>query len=307
LTDTASPSLLRHSAAALSSAVRAHLHTYAKALSRTWLWLAALLLWSGLAQAYVPPPIQGAVTDPGQVLTDSERFAVNSKVRKIKEATGREITVFLPTSLEDNTVEDVAYATSKAWGLATTGHDQGALLVIATKERKIRIETAKGSGGGLTDLESNAIIREQIAPEMKAGRVANAVLVGTQAIADAMAKEAVVKPPAKPLSTGAVAGGLLFLALLLLVPFLLVVLIARFFWRLSTRGPGVAQNQGYRGYDVSDRYDNSPSIFIGGSSWSSGDSSSSSSDSSWSDSSGRDGDWGGGGGDWGGGGSSGDY
>jgi uncharacterized protein len=266
-------------------------------ITQTFALAFACLLWASLAiAAYIPPPIQGPVTDPSHILTDNERAQINTRLREIKESTFREITVFLPVSLDDYTVEDVSYQTARAWGLAEKKEDLGALLVIATKERKIRIETAKGSGGGLTDLESNAIIRENIAPLMKQGRVAAAVLAGIDGMALAMSKDAVVKPEAKPLTKGDIAGGLIFLAIVLLFILLFMFIIVRVVWAVMTGGGNRSRSNGFY---VSNGFGSDSSSSSGSSSWF--DSSSSGS------SSGSDGNWGGGGGDWGGGGSSGDY
>jgi uncharacterized protein len=60
------------------------------------------------------------------------------------------------------------------------------VLVIATGERRIRIETGKGVGGDLTDLQSNDIIRRRIAPLMRENRVHDAILAGIDGIAEAV-------------------------------------------------------------------------------------------------------------------------
>ena len=52
----------------------------------------------------------------------------------------------------------------------------------------MRIETGKGVGGELTDLQSNDIIRVTIAPLLREGRYRDAVDQGTRAIADALGK-----------------------------------------------------------------------------------------------------------------------
>lgn len=69
------------------------------------------------------------------------------------------------------------------------------LLLVATGERKIRIETGKGVGGDLTDLESNQIIRERIGPELKRGSYAAGIEAGVDAIA---AKLTGTAPPRSP-------------------------------------------------------------------------------------------------------------
>ncbi len=255
------------------------------------------------AAAYTPPPLDGPVNDPKGQLTSAEKQALVTKILGIKAARGYEIAVFLPSSLEGNTIEDVAYDTARAWKLGAQGKDDGVLLVIATKERKIRIETGKGVGGALPDLVCNRIIKEDIGPQLKANRVGAGVEAGVDAIDAELARDATGAPaPAKkappPASAGGVVAVLVVLLIMGAVGVLFLVLIVRAVMGLFGGG-GRGYSNGYS---------------VGNSSWSSGSDSSwsSGSDSSWS--SGSDSSWssggsdfGGGGGDFGGGGSSGDY
>src|SRR6185436_945485 len=95
---------------------------------------------------------------------------------------------FVVGSLEGETIDDIAYKTFNAWGVGQKGKDNGVLLVIAPNERKVRIETGLGVGGALTDLQSNDIIRQVIAPKLKDNRFFEAIDQGTNAIAEALIK-----------------------------------------------------------------------------------------------------------------------
>jgi len=246
---------------------------------RAWIaWALALglLFFVRAASAYTPPPIEGPVTDKAHLLTENEKSAIATKLRGYKAGSGYEITVFIPASLLGETIEDVAYTTARAWALGEKGKDNGVLLVVAPTERKIRIETGKGVGGDLTDLQANDIIKNRIGPQMKAGHAFIAIDSGVDAIAKALGGKYVpaarTSAQGQPVSTG--------------VSILIVVLIAIFVIVLSRRGGGGGGGGVYfiGGFGGSD----------GGGGWSSGGGDSG-------------GSWGGGGGDFGGGGSSGDY
>ncbi len=196
-------------------------NTFARSWPRWALSLLAvlsLLLFTRVAAAYTPPPIDGPVNDPKGQLTPAEKQALVTKILGIKAARGYEIAVFLPSSLEGNTIEDVGYDTARAWKLGAQGKDDGVLLVIATKERKIRIETGKGVGGALPDLAANRIIKEDIGPQLKANRVAAGVEAGVDAIDAELAKDATgAAPPAKKPAPPASAGGVVAVLVVLLV------------------------------------------------------------------------------------------
>src|SRR6185295_8192871 len=78
--------------------------------------------------------------------------------------------------------EGVAYTAFNTWKVGSAKGDDGVLLVVAPTERKLRIETGKGVGGALTDVQSSRINRETIGPLMNEGKVYEAVNKGTDAI-----------------------------------------------------------------------------------------------------------------------------
>ncbi|HEU4535110.1 MAG TPA: TPM domain-containing protein [Polyangiaceae bacterium] len=197
--------------------------------------LAAALFAAPAALAYEPPPIDGHVTDAARKLNQTQRRALNDKLDDVRRQTGFEVAVLLAPSLEGETIEDVAYATFNAWKLGQKGQDNGVLLVIAPAERRVRIETGKGVGGDLTDLESNDIIRNHVAPYLKQDRFFEAVDEGTNAIVAKLTKgqynpgPSKARPPARqPRSRGASGVGVF-------VTIALVVLINLF---LRRRGGG---------------------------------------------------------------------
>src|SRR6185503_6999677 len=101
-------------------------------------------------------------------------------------------------SLDGEAIEDVAFATFNEWKLGKKGADNGVLLVIAPAERRVRIETGKGVGGDLTDLQSNDIIRKDIAPLLKEDRFHDAIASGATAIAEALRPGAAPRPQQAP-------------------------------------------------------------------------------------------------------------
>lgn len=143
----------------------------------------ATLLWVVTASAkYTPPPINGHVMDQAGVLTADEVLKLDSKLESARLTNGFAIVVFIPTSLEDETIQDVAYTAFNTWKVGSVKADDGVLLVIAPKERKTWIETGKGVGGGLTDIGSAHIARDTVNPLLKQGRYYDAVDQGTDAI-----------------------------------------------------------------------------------------------------------------------------
>lgn len=182
--------------------------------------LASLLVAAIAWAAFTPPPIEGHITDRADLLSPEERAALEAKLEQVRVDSNEEIAVLVIPSLEGETIEDVAYATFNTWKLGQRGADNGVLLVIAPAERRVRIETGKGVGGALTDLQSSDIIREVIAPALAQGRFYDAVDEGTTAIARALGSEPAAprrRPRASPVVN----------LLSLLLPFLIFLVLFR--------------------------------------------------------------------------------
>jgi uncharacterized protein len=210
--------------------------------------------------AFTPPPLRGHVVDTAGKLSDSEVRQLDARLDAVRQQTGFAVVAFVVGSLEGEPIEDVAYRTFNAWTVGEKGRDDGVLLVIAPAERRVRIETGKGVGGALTDLQSNDIIRQKIAPLLQQGRFYEAVDQGTTAIADALVKgtpDAGGKRPAPAarlpdlVKVGLYAGLLLLVMLLAIVSprfrSVLWVIVQMFFWSGGRGGGGAGGGSGYQG------------------------------------------------------------
>ena len=162
-----------------------------RALLRVWARLALVAfvlghlgLWPASAMAaYVPPPMRDAVTDTAGKLSESDDRALEEKITVYRNRTGNEIAVLVIRSLDGESIEDVAYTTFNRWGIGKKGLDNGVLLVIAPAERRTRIETGKGVGDRLTDIDCAIILRERVGPPLKEDRFYEAIDAAIDAIA----------------------------------------------------------------------------------------------------------------------------
>jgi uncharacterized protein len=154
----------------------------------------AILLVSSLAQAaaWKPPPLRSHVVDEAGALRPEEARALDRKLDRARRQTGFAIVVYLMPQLpEGKSIEDVGYEAGNSWGVGSKSGDDGVLLLASLSEHKLRIETGKGVGGALTDLQSSRINREVIGPLMKQGQTYAAMDRGV----DAILKELVENTP----------------------------------------------------------------------------------------------------------------
>jgi uncharacterized protein len=157
-------------------------------MSRVWRLPARLIVFVGLtfialsASALDVPPLTGRIVDLAHVLPVQESEQLTEQLRAHEEKTGNQVAVLILPSLEGEPVEEYSHRVATTWKLGQKGIDNGVLLLIALKERKLRIEVGYGLEGTLTDLRSAHIIRNEIVPQFRAGDIPGGVRAGTEAI-----------------------------------------------------------------------------------------------------------------------------
>lgn len=151
-----------------------------------------LLLSSGLALAAEPayPALSGRVVDGANLLAPDIRQKLEDKLKAHEDKTSDQVVVATVPSLQDVTIEDFANGLFRHWKLGEKAKNNGALLIVAPKERKVRIEVGYGLEGALTDALSKVIITTAIAPKFKTGDFAGGIEAGVDAILTILAGDA---------------------------------------------------------------------------------------------------------------------
>lgn len=107
------------------------------------------------------------INDLAGVLTPDQVGSLNNLVNENQKQSGNEIAVLIIPELKNETIESQAVKTFEEWGIGEKGKDNGVLLLISFSDRQLRIEVGYGLEDKLTDLKSNQIIRDIIAPQFK--------------------------------------------------------------------------------------------------------------------------------------------
>lgn len=136
--------------------------------------LLALLLFCfvGLAaaQALAPiPALAARVTDQTATLSADQKASLESKLAALEKEKGAQIAVLLVASVRPETVTEYGVRVFEKWKLGRKGIDDGALLLVAKDDRKLRIEVGYGLEGALNDAAAKRIISETITPYFKQG------------------------------------------------------------------------------------------------------------------------------------------
>ena len=164
--------------------------------------LAALLFLVPAFAAPKFPALTGRVVDGANMLSPQAEARLTDEFAQLEAKTGRQVVVATVPDLQGLEVEDYGYQLGRAWGIGRAGKNDGAILLVAPKERRVRLEVGYGLEPVLTDALSSVIINREILPAFKAGQMEAGVVAGGEAIvrqlelpdADAKAEVAAAEP-----------------------------------------------------------------------------------------------------------------
>ena len=155
-------------------------------LLRTLLvFLFALIALPAAAQD-LPPRPDGPVYDGANMIDDAAQAQLDRQLRAYNKETGRSVIVATVPSLDGETIETYAVELYETWGIGGEETDEGALLLIARDDRKMRIEVGYGSTPTLTDAASGRIIRNTITPAFKQDDYTGGIVAGVAQMIEAL-------------------------------------------------------------------------------------------------------------------------
>lgn len=138
--------------------------------------------WLNFALAFEVPALTGPVVDQAGILSPNESNQIASHLRSIKSQGGAQIQVLIIPSLEGQAIEQISIKVFDQWKLGDEKKDDGILFVVATNDRKLRIEVGQGLEGNVPDIIAKRIISEITRPIFKAGNYFAGILLTTEAI-----------------------------------------------------------------------------------------------------------------------------
>jgi uncharacterized protein len=147
----------------------------------------ALAAFSSIARAADPPlpELTQPVNDLAHVIDGASAQQLDQLSRALKAATGDALVVATVPTVEpyaDIREYAVKLFENHGRGIGDKGKDNGVLILLALKERKVWIEVGYGLEQWITDGYSGETSREYMAPEFRNGRYGAGLLAGTARI-----------------------------------------------------------------------------------------------------------------------------
>lgn len=219
--------------------------------------LAALGLLAGGAAGVraeaLPPPPAAYFNDYAGLVSAADAQRLDAKLRQFADETSTQVVVAVFPELPSPSLEDFTVRTAESWRVGRRDWDNGAVLFVFAKDRKLRIETGYGLEGALTDALARRILDQKVVPRFREGDWAGGLEAGIDGIIAATRGEYTAPPEEeKPVS---------------LLPILIVVLFVILFLWLASQGSRhvyVGRTYNRRGWRRDSGY------WGGGSSWGGG-------------------------------------
>lgn len=150
-------------------------------------WIA---LFTGPSLAADPPlpALTGRVVDRANILSSGVENAIIAKLDAHEKTSGNQIVVVTLSDLMGRPIEDWGLMLGRGWGIGQAEKNNGIVFLIAPNERELRIEVGYGLEGDLPDATASRIIRDEIVPHFKDGKMEAGIVAGVDAIIGVLEK-----------------------------------------------------------------------------------------------------------------------
>ena len=142
------------------------------------------------------PPLIGRVVDTAKVFNRQHLQTLDQEIVALEKASGGQMAILTIPSLQGNVLEDFSLKVAETWKIGHKGKDNGLILLLAIKDRRVRVEVGYGWEGDIPDAKAGDIIR-MMKPYLAKGDYEGACIVAVRMAKLFTAKENVskVRPP----------------------------------------------------------------------------------------------------------------
>ncbi len=132
--------------------------------------LSVILITRIVAGSALPDRPQNWVTDYADVLTSAQESQLNQMLSGLERRSSNQIFIAVFNEIpEGEYLEDFTTKVFEKWRPGLKDKNNGILLAIFIKDRKIRMEIGYGLEDVVTDAQSNTLIQEILRPNFKQG------------------------------------------------------------------------------------------------------------------------------------------
>jgi uncharacterized protein len=198
----------------------------------------ALLLFAAMVIADVAvPPLTSRIVDLTGTLSGGAVTRIEAKLADLERRKGSQIAVLIVPSTEPEDIDQYGIRVLDTWKVGRKGIDDGAILIVAKNDRRVRIEVGYGLEGPLPDAITNRIVEETVAPHFKLGDFDGGVEAGVDQMISVVNGEPLPAPDKKWERHGGLGNMLpLFLIVVFVASGVLRSIFGRLFGSIATGG-----------------------------------------------------------------------
>jgi uncharacterized protein len=202
----------------------------------TFAIVCALVCTSARAAETIPPLPARHFTDAANIVSRAAADRLDAKLREFERQTSNQVLVAIyPTMQSDSSIEDYTYRVAEKWGIGGKGRNNGVVLFVFPRDRRMFMQVGYGLEGALPDALAKQIIEREIAPRFRAGDYDGGLSAAVDAIMAATKGEYKAAPKKD------VGGKSVVLAVFVVVVVIIILIIAA-----RSRGPTIYTGGGRR-------------------------------------------------------------
>ncbi len=131
----------------------------------------------------------GFISDNANILSYENETALNQILLELQTKTKADVAIVTLNSLNGEPIENVSLEIARKYKLGDKKLNNGALILVALKDRKARIEIGYGLEGILNDSKAGRILDDYMIPYFKEENYETGIIQGTLALAYEIADE----------------------------------------------------------------------------------------------------------------------
>lgn len=150
---------------------------------------------AGAESALPVPPLTRHVVDTAAMLQAAQLDDLDRRLWQFEKAHGSQIAVLIVPTTQPESIEEYSIRVFDAWKLGRKQANDGILILVAARDRKLRIDTGYGLEGAIPDAIAKRIVSEVIAPKFRTDDPYAGLVAGVEQIEKLIEGESL--PPAK--------------------------------------------------------------------------------------------------------------
>ena len=128
------------------------------------------------------PALVGRIVDDAHILDQQTYSELDQLLESVEKEKGAQVVVLTLPTTQPEEISQFGIRLAEKWKIGRKKIDDGAILIVAKEDRRVRIEVGYGLEGALPDATAKRIIESAIIPEFKKGNFALGIKQGVTAI-----------------------------------------------------------------------------------------------------------------------------